>query len=111
MIRICTELVPTYTTRDGRACGYHRAWVEQYDVDGGRYVCGPAFDGQTRAEAVGNCILGTPALAADPSGMLTVIDRTPPALREHRDQATMTADAAAIAAHVYRAKGGHRAHS
>jgi hypothetical protein len=90
MMRICTELVPTYTTRDGRACGYHRAWVEEYD----------------------HCILGTPYLAADPSGMLTIIDRTPPALREARDAEAINREAAAIAATVYRAtKGGRHASS
>lgn len=63
--------------------GFWTAWVELNDARAGR-----VFEGSTRSEAIGNCVLGTTHIVGV-AGVLAIVER----------------DAAAAE------KGGHRAHS
>ena len=64
---ICTRLVVTYTTRDGKPFGYYEAWVPSAEPVPRRY------EGQNRAEAVGKCVLSEPCFTR-PCGPLTVTE-------------------------------------
>lgn len=63
---ICTRLVVTLTTGYGRGTGYYQAWVlEEPQVR--------TYDGSTRAEAIGKCVLAEPCFSR-PCGPLTIVE-------------------------------------
>jgi hypothetical protein len=89
VITICTRIA-AYESRDGSRFPYWQAFVKGADAP---------FYGKTRAEAVGNCVLGAPEFSA-PRGVLSLEQLDPVELSY---QSMLAAAASASAATV---KGG-----